>query len=100
VGPVTGETPLLLFGHKSNIVDIQVHPNGQWILSGESGNPIVRLWRMPEGKPIQLLPLIEFQNELRKMTNVRVVPDENLPGGHRTEIEKFQGWGKSGKDEK
>jgi serine/threonine protein kinase/WD40 repeat protein len=97
VGSVTGETPLLLFGHRSEIVDIQVHPNGNWILSGEGGNPIVRLWRMPKGKPIQLLPLKEFQNVLREMTNVRVVPDENLPGGHRTELDKFAGWGKGGK---
>jgi WD40 repeat protein len=94
VGPLNGETPLLLFGHQSSIVDIQVHPNGKWILSGESGHPIVRLWRMPEGKPIQSLPLQEFENALQKRTNVRVVRDDNLLGGHRSEPAPFQGWGK------
>jgi hypothetical protein len=96
VGPVTGETPLLLYGHQSGIVDIQIHPNDKWILSGEGGHPIVRLWRMPEGKPLQSLPLKEFQNELRRITKVRVVPDENLLGGHRKEIDQFQGWEKGG----
>lgn len=94
VGPLTGETPLLLYGHQSSIVDIQVHPNGKWILSGEEKHPIVRLWRMPQGEPLQSLPLQEFQNALQKKTNVRVVPDENLPGGHRNEPAPFQGWGK------
>jgi hypothetical protein len=50
---------------------------------------------MPEGEPLPLqsLPANEFQSAIRALTNVRVVPDENLPGGHRIELAPFQGWG-------
>ena len=68
VGPITGETSLVLYGHKSAIVDVSVHPDGKWILSGEQGNPIIRLWRMPHGKPLQSLPLDQFQNAIREQT--------------------------------
>ena len=91
VGPVTGETPLLLLGHQQRIRDVAVSPDGKWILSAETG-PTVRLWRMPEGKPIQELPAAEFLKAIRKMTNVRVVGDETLPTGYRAITEPNASW--------
>ena len=97
VGSVNGQTPILLYGHKSSIVDVSVHPDGKWILSGEEGHPIVRLWRMPEGgTPMQSLKHTEFQDAIRNLTNVRIVTDQTLPSGHRTELAPFPGWGIEG----
>lgn len=92
VGPITGETPILLFGHEGPIRDVAIHPNGKWILSSALNNPTARLWRMPEGKPLQTLSTREFQDFIRKMTNVRVVADKHSPGGYRIEFAPFPGW--------
>jgi WD40 repeat protein len=96
VGAVTGDTPALLLGHQSGVHDIAVSSDDQWILSIEEGHPIVKLWRMPKGreKPLQLLSANEFQNVIRKMTNVRIVADESQPTGYRTKLDPFTGWGK------
>jgi len=91
VGPITGETPMMLLGHQQRIRDVAVSPDGKWIVSAETG-PTVRLWRMPEGKPIQALPTTAFLNATRKLTNVRVVADETLPTGYRAITEPNTSW--------
>lgn len=92
VGPITGESPHLLFGSKSSIQGIVVHPGGQWIASTESSPPAVRLSRMPQGKPLQTLSYNEFLSRLRSLTNVRAVPDGNSSTGYRIEYAPFRGW--------
>lgn len=98
IGPITGETPTLLLGHQSSIRDVAVDPSGKWVLSVETDNPTIRLWRMPDirVKPLQSLSTADFLNAIRQMTNVRVVADENLPGGYKTTLEPFTSWGTAG----
>ena len=91
VGPINGGTPNLLYGHKYGVRDVVVHPRGEWILSTEFG-PTARLWRMPQGKPLHLLPAADFMKVLREATNVRVISDESLAAGYRIELAPFTGW--------
>lgn len=90
VGPITGETPYLLFGPHGNIGGVSVHPSGQWIASTEGSS--VLLWRMPQGKPPQTLSYEEFVARLRALTNVRAVPDGNATAGYRIEYAPSAGW--------
>jgi serine/threonine protein kinase/WD40 repeat protein len=94
VGPITGESPHLLLGHKDMIGDVVVHPDGKWIASTELFRPEVRLWPMPEGKPFFTLPYNEFLNRLRTLTNVRVVADNSSPNGYAIKYAIFPGWEK------
>jgi WD40 repeat protein len=92
VGPISGETPHILFGHSNDIVSVAVHPEGRWIASAEGSEPTVRLWPMPEGPPLQTLPYEEFMERLRAFTNLRAVPDERSATGYSVELGPFPGW--------
>jgi serine/threonine protein kinase/WD40 repeat protein len=91
VGPIDGE-PHFLIGSKSMVGDIDVHPNGNWIATSELFTGVVRLWPMPQGKPLHTLPYAEFLNRLRNLTNVRTIPDTNSSTGYRIEYAPFTGW--------
>jgi serine/threonine protein kinase/WD40 repeat protein len=93
VGPITGETPHLLFGHSKQIVSVAVSPDGRWIASSDIGGEI-RLWPMPEGPPFHTLPHDELLDRLRSLTNLRVIPDEEAPSGYRFDYAPFPGWEK------
>jgi len=92
-GPVTGEEPHLLIGHKAPIWGVRVDPTGRLVAS-TSEDGTVRIWPMPEGRPIHTLPQDAFLEKLRSLTNVRIVPDGSAPTGYRTTFLPFQGWGR------
>jgi WD40 repeat protein len=95
IGPVTGEAPHRLSGHTGRNVFVQVHPNGDWILSaGEEGT--LRLWHMPDlSRPaFHTLPYDRLIARLKSLTNYRVVEDEGSPGGYAIEYDKFIDWAK------
>jgi WD40 repeat protein len=94
VGPISGEEPHLLFGHGSPVRSLAIHPNDQWIASSEVSHPIVRVWPMPKGEPIQALPYQQLLSRLRALTNIRIVADPSSTSGYRTKFEPFQGWKK------
>ena len=91
-GPISGETPHLLIGHQNHIGDIVVDPTGKWIASAEYNKGVVRLWPMPEGKPLQTLSHQELMNRLRQLTNIRVIADMSSSTGYRTTMIPFAGW--------
>ena len=91
VGPVTGETPHLLFGHSRPIRSVAVSPDGLWIASSDNAGEI-RLWPMPEGPPFHILPYDELLEKLRSFTNLRVIADEATPSGYRYDYARFPGW--------
>ena len=80
VGPVTGEEPHLLYGHRLWVSSVAVSSDGRWIASG-SQDGTIRLWPMPKGKPFQTLPYGEFLERLRSFTNLRVVSDDDKRHG-------------------
>jgi WD40 repeat protein len=88
VGPITGETPHLLFGHHSAIV-LAVSPDGRWIASSDANEPTVCLWPMPEAPPLQTLPYDELMARLRAMTSLRVVRHATSPQGYRLDRGPF-----------
>jgi WD40 repeat protein len=92
VGSITGGDPHLLLGSKGIVGDVIVHPTGEWIASTEQFGPTIRLWRMPEGKPIHTLPYQELLKALQEVTNVRVVQDSRSLDGYRIEYAVFPGW--------
>jgi WD40 repeat protein len=91
VGPVTGESPHLLYGHTLEVSSVAVSPDGKWIASG-SQDGTIRLWPMPEGKPFHTLPYEKILARLRGLTNLRAVPDEGAGTGYRVSIGPFPGW--------
>ena len=54
VGPLTGETPHLLFGHRRETESVAISPDGRWIASSDVIGEI-RLWPIPEGPPLHTL---------------------------------------------
>ena len=88
-GPVTGEAPHLLLGHRAPA--LAVHPGGRWIASAGEDRTI-RLWPMPKGPPFDTLPYREFLARLRALTNYRVLPDGDAPAGYRLDTAPFPGW--------
>jgi WD40 repeat protein len=91
VGPVTGEEPHLLMGHEGSVWGVSVDPDGRFIAS-LSEDRSVRLWPLPEGRPLQTLPYPEFLDRLRTLTNYRVVEDATTSTGYRLTSEPFTGW--------
>jgi serine/threonine protein kinase/WD40 repeat protein len=91
VGPVTGEEPHILFVPPDGLF-LEVSPDGRWIVS--SGDSLVYLARIPEGRPLQTLPHKEFVSSLEALTNLRVVRDKTSQSGYRVDTGRFAGWGK------
>jgi WD40 repeat protein len=91
VRPVAGGPEHLLLGHEGMVWDVAVSPDGHWIAStGMDGT--VRVWPMPEGPPFHKLPYEELLDRIRRLTNLRVVDDENSTTGYRVEVGPFPGW--------
>ena len=91
IGPVSGEPPHLLFGHEGLVWDVDVAPDGQLVASvGNEGD--LRLWPMPEGRPLHTLPYAELLAKLRSSTNLRVVADDTDPSRYKLEAIPFRGW--------
>lgn len=94
VGSINGDVPHLLIGPELPVRDIAVHPNGSWIAATLGRKPIVRLIRMPEGKPFHTLPYKEFLDRLKTLTNARIIADPKSTTGYRTIYGAFPGWEK------
>jgi serine/threonine protein kinase/WD40 repeat protein len=92
VGPTSGESPHLLYGHQNWITKTAVSSDGRWIGSTENTNPVLRLWPMPHGEPFQALPYEELLNRLRRLTNIRVVKDSNSVTGYNISYALLPGW--------
>ena len=91
IGPINAEPKYVLLGHQT-INDVIVHPGGKWIASSDGAAPIVRLWNMPDGESLSVLPYQKFLDRLSQITNVRVVPEKNSSSGFRIEYAPFPGW--------
>jgi len=93
VGPVTGEEPHLLVGHKPYVSAVAVSPDGHWIASGGT-DATIRLWPMPDFSkpPLHILPHEELLATLRSLTNLRVVEDLDSSSGWKLDVGPFPGW--------
>ncbi len=92
VGPVTGEEPHLLIGHKGPVVGLAVSPDERWIAS--SSDEAISIWPMPDvtKPPLHTLPHAELLAKLDALTNLRVVRDSSSATGWKLEIGPFPGW--------
>ena len=89
------EEPNLLLGHQRGLATVALSPDGEWIASG-SVDGTLRLWPMPDldKPPFHTLPYDELMARLKKLTNLRAVPDENSHTGYRVEpdFSAYHGW--------
>ncbi len=92
VGPVTGEEPHLLIGHRGPVVGLALSPDERWIAS--ASDEAISIWPMPDvtKPPLHTLPHAELLAKLDTLTNLRVVRDSSLATGWRLEIGPFPGW--------
>jgi WD40 repeat protein len=93
VGPVTGGERHLLLGHRGRC-SVAVSRDGRWIVSGSGVDATIRLWAMPDltAPPLHSVPYREFLDRMSKLTNLRVVPDEESATGYRLDRAPFPGW--------
>jgi WD40 repeat protein len=93
VGPASGETPHVFFGHEGVVGEVAVDPRGRWVASA-SADGTIRVWPMPdvERPPFHTLPLEELLERMRAVTNLRAVPDQQSATGYRIEAGPFPGW--------
>ena len=91
VGPVTGEEPHLLIGHRAPIWGVRVDATGRLVAS-TSEDGTVRIWPMPDGRPMHTWPRDELLEKFRSLTNVRIVQDASTSTGYRATSLPFQGW--------
>jgi hypothetical protein len=82
-------------GHETGVNSVVIHPSGKWIASTEGNKPVVRLWAMPTGDALAALPYADFLNRLRRLTNVRIVPDKKSANGYRVQWAPDSGWEKA-----
>ena len=100
VGPITGEEPhLLITPAQGQVYAISISPDKRWVAGGYinaalSHQSTLRLWRVPEGRPLQSLPHEELLDRLSAQTNLRVVPDKTSHTGYRVDAAPFPGWEK------
>jgi WD40 repeat protein len=89
VGPVTGEEPHLLFGHKGTVLTIAISPDERWIAS--STDESISIWPMPDvtKPPLHTLPRAELLAKLDALANLRVVRDPPSATGWTLEIGPF-----------
>jgi WD40 repeat protein len=92
VGPVTGEEPHLLIGHKGPVFGLAVSPDERWIAS--SSDEAISIWPMPDvtKPPLHTLPHAELVAKLDALSNLRVVRDSTSATGWKLEIGPFPGW--------
>ncbi|MBI4161943.1 MAG: hypothetical protein HY509_05805 [Acidobacteria bacterium] len=91
--PLQGGAPYDLVGHQGMINEVDMSPDGRWIASiawdGE-----LRLWPMPQGEPLSTaLPLGQFLDRLRPLTNQRAVVSSTSPEGWTITLDPpYPGW--------
>ena len=92
VGPVTGEEPHLLLGHKGPINGLAISRDERWIAS--SSDESISVWPMPDvtKPPLHTLPHAELLAKLDALTNLRVVRDPASSTGWKLEVGPFPGW--------
>jgi WD40 repeat protein len=91
-GPVTGEEPHLLAGHKGPVRGLAISSGEHWIAS--SSDEAISIWPMPDvtKPPLHTLPHAELMAKLDALTNLRVVRDPASATGWQTEVGPFLGW--------
>ncbi len=85
------EEPHLLLGHDGSVTAVWISPDSDEIRSA-SKDGTVRVWQVPEGKPLQTLPREELLDILRAQTNLRIVTDPDAEDGYRIVYDDFPGW--------
>jgi WD40 repeat protein len=92
VGPIGGEEPHLLFGHKGPIFGLAISPDERWIAS--SSDESMSIWPMPDvtKAPLHTLPHAELMAKLDSITNLRVVRDPGSATGWKLDVGPFPGW--------
>jgi WD40 repeat protein len=92
VGPVTGEEPHLLLGHKGPVNGLAISPDERWIAT--SSDESISIWPMPDvtKPPLHTLPHAELLAKLDALTNLRVVRDPASSTGWKLEVGPFPGW--------
>jgi len=93
-GPITGEEPHLLLGHRASVLAVAVSPDGRWIASVSDDG--LNLWPMPDvtEPPLHTLPHAELMAKLDALTNLHVVPDPSSATGWKLDVGPFPGWDK------
>ncbi len=92
VGPVTGEEPHLLLGHREMVSSVGVSSDGRWIAS--AAMTAIYLWPMPDvaKPPLHSLAHADLLAKLDDFTNLRLVPDPTASTGWKLEVGPFPGW--------
>jgi len=94
VGPATGEEPQILTVDDVPAYTVAVSPDGRWVAAGYRDGTI-KLWPMPDlsKPPFHELPRAQLVARLEALTNLRVVPDPDDPGGYVVAAAApFPGW--------
>ena len=85
---------MLLASKPYNGVIPDISPDLRWVSVPSMDEPVVYLWRRPEGKPLQTLSHDALLERLRALTCFRVAPDRTSPTGYRLVGAPFAGWEK------